>query len=375
MISRANDIRTFFKSIVLFVLFSFIINISFASEHGAENKESFNAGEMISDHIADAHDWHLFDWKGHGVSVPLPIILYHTEKGFNVFMSSKFNHSHDEYLGYRIMTRHFAKENNINTDDFPLGKMVVMTNGLVDAESTAMIYDISITKNVTAMLFSVFLLLFIFIKCAKAYSKTEGHAPKGLQSFMEPIIVFIRDDIAKGSIGEKKYKKFMPYLLTLFFFIWFNNLLGLVPIIPGGANVTGNIAVPMVLALFTFVITTINGNAHYWKHIFAMPGVPKPILILLTPLEVIGIFIKPFVLVVRLFANITAGHIVILVFFSLIFIFGEQSASVGYGVSVASVAFSVFLFFLELLVGLIQAYVFTLLSAIYFGMAVAEDHH
>ncbi|MBN4081827.1 F0F1 ATP synthase subunit A [bacterium AH-315-C07] len=369
----ANVIRTSSKSVILFVLFSLVFNISFASE--GEGDKSFNAGEMIADHISDAHDWHLFDWDGHAVSVPLPVIVYHKEKGWDVFMSSKFNHSHDEYNGYRIMTRHYAEEHDINIAVFPLGKLVAMNNNQIDAESTAMIYDISITKNVTAMFTSIALLLIIFISCAKAYSKREGQAPKGLQSFMEPIIIFVRDEIAKNSIGEKKYEKFMPYLLTLFFFIWINNLMGLIPIIPGGANVTGNIAVPLVLALFTFIITTINGNAHYWKHIFAMPGVPKPILILLTPLEVLGIFIKPFVLVVRLFANITAGHIVILVFFSLIFIFGENSTTAGYGVSVASVAFSIFLFFLELLVGLIQAYVFTLLSAIYFGMATAEAHH
>ena len=151
--------------------------------------------------------------------------------------------------------------------------------------------------------------------------------------------------------------------------------MGLIPLIPGGTNLTGNIAIPIVLALFTFVLTTLNGNAHYWKHIFAMPGVPKPILLILTPLEVAGIFIKPIVLVIRLFANITAGHIVMLVFFSLIFIFGETSAAAGYGVSVASVAFTVFLTFLELLVGIIQAYVFTLLSAIYFGMATAGGDH
>jgi F-type H+-transporting ATPase subunit a len=191
---------------------------------------------------------------------------------------------------------------------------------------------------------------------------------------IETIIVFVRDDIAKMAIGSK-YEKFMPFLLTIFFFIWINNILGLVPIIPGGANVTGNIAVPLVLATFTFVITTINGNRHYWKHIVAMPGVPKPVLLILTPIEVAQIFIRPIVLVIRLFANITAGHISMLVFFSLIFIFQEKSDLAGWGVSVASVAFTIFLNFLELLVGAIQAYVFTLLSAIYFGMAVADETH
>ena len=185
----------------------------------------------------------------------------------------------------------------------------------------------------------------------------------------------MRDDIAKPAIGED-YARFMPYLLTLFFFIWINNIMGLIPIIPGGANLTGNIVVPIVLALFTFVITTINGKAHYWKHIIAMPGVPKAVLLILTPIELIGIFVKPITLIMRLFANITAGHIVMLVFFSLIFLAGDGgSIGMGYGVGIASTAFTIFLTCLEILVGAIQAYMFTLLSAIYFGMAVKTAHH
>ena len=338
-------------------------------------KESFNAGEMIMEHIDDSHEWHLWGEGSGSVSVPLPIILYHQDNGFSIFMSSNFHHGHTAYKGYRLLTEHFLHKHEIDPNDYPHDMVVAVTaEGKLDKASTLKIWDFSITKNVAALLTSVFLLMWIFISIAKTYNKRIGQAPTGMQSFMEPIIMFIRDDIAKPSIGDK-YEKFMPYLLTLFFFIWINNVMGLIPLIPGGTNLTGNIAIPIVLALFTFVLTTINGNAHYWKHIFVMPGVPKPILLILTPLEVVSIFIKPIVLVIRLFANITAGHIVMLVFFSLIFIFGETSVAAGYGVSVASVAFTVFLTFLELLVGVIQAYVFTLLSAIYFGMATAGGDH
>ena len=234
-------------------------------------------------------------------------------------------------------------------------------------------YDLSITKNVASLLFSVILMIWIFLSVAKAYTRREGLAPKGMQSLIEPLIVFVRDDIAKGSIGPN-YVKYMPYLLTVFFFIWINNLLGLIPILPGGANVTGNLAVTGTLAIITFLITSFSANRHYWQHIFAMPGVPKWVLIILTPIEILGVFLRPFVLMIRLFANITAGHIIALSFFSLIFIFGELNAGAGYGVSVVSVAFVIFMSLLELLVAFLQAYVFTLLSAIYFGSAM-EEHH
>jgi F-type H+-transporting ATPase subunit a len=186
--------------------------------------------------------------------------------------------------------------------------------------------------------------------------------------------MLIRDDVAKASIGPK-YERFMPYLLTVFFFILINNLMGLIPIFPGGANLSGNIAVTAVLAVLTLIITLFSSNGHYWRHIFAMPGVPIPVLIILTPIEIMGVVLRPFVLMIRLFANITAGHIIALAFFSLIFIFGKMSPGAGYGVSIISVAFTVFMGMMELLVAFLQAYVFTLLSAIYFGAAVEEHHH
>ncbi len=346
------------------------------SEEHAQSEEKFDAGKMIVDHITDAHDWHLWGHGHSAVSVPLPVILK-SEQGLHFFMSSAFHHDNDgkhvvDHNGERFVRYH----NRIyiaGTSADAEGRFVSV-NEKGEASNVAPL-DFSITKNVAALLFSVILLLWIFLSVAKAYRRREGQAPKGLQSLIEPLIVFVRDEIAKPSIGAK-HMKYMPYLLTVFFFIWINNLLGLIPIIPGGANLTGNIAVTMTLALITFIITTVSANKHYWRHVFAMPGVPVGVLVLLTPIELLGVFLRPFVLMIRLFANITAGHIIALSFFSLIFIFGEMSTGLGLGVSVFSVAFVVFMSLLELLVAFLQAFVFTLLSAIYFGSAVEEhDHH
>ena len=331
--------------VILFLsLFGFdAVPVSASDEHG-EKQAEFNPGEMIIDHISDSHDWHLF---GH-VTVPLPVIIYQPGNGLHVFSSSRFEHGTASYEGFKL-------EKN---------KIV--------AEDGSDLYDISITKNAASLLFVIVLMLIVFTSVAKRYGNSKNAAPKGLQSWLEPIIVFIRDEVAKSSIGEKKYEKYMPFLLTVFFFILFLNLLGLVPIIPGGANVTGNIAITMSLALLTFIITTISANKNYWHHIFAMPGVPVWVLFLLTPIEILGMFLRPFVLMIRLFANIMAGHIIALSFFSLIFIFGKLNMWAGYGTSVVSVAFTIFMTLLELLVAFLQAYVFTLLSAIYFGAAVEE---
>ena len=326
---------------------------------GPENNKSegFNAGDMILHHIYDAHEWHVFDWKGKSYSIPLPIILFHNERGLSVFMSSKFNHGHDTYKNYKL------DHGNI---------VCINDSGELDEAQTAKLWDFSITKNVFSLLFSIMLLMIIFTTISNRYRKNTNQAPRGIQSLLEPIILFIRDDIAKSAIGEKDYKKYLPFLLTVFFFIFLNNLLGLVPFFPGGANLTGNIAVPMVMASLVFIITTLSGKKYYWKHIFAMPGVPKPVLLILTPIEIFGVFLKPLVLMIRLFANITAGHIIILSFFSMIFIFGEMHPLAGYGVSIFSGLFVLFMMTLELLVAFLQAYVFTLLAAMYFGMAVEE---
>jgi F-type H+-transporting ATPase subunit a len=335
-------------------------------KHEGKEKE-FNAGDMIFEHILDSHDWHLFSHY----SIPLPVILYHPDRGFSFFMSSKFNHGHDAYKGYKIQ---YVVDKDGKKSLAP--KLVAVDeHGEYDEKATAGIWDFSITKNVMSLLISLGVMLWIFLSIAKAYRKNALQAPKGKQSFFEPLIIFVRDDIAKAVIPNGKHNKFLPFLLTVFFFIWINNMMGLIPIFPGGVNLTGSISITLVLALITFIITTFSGNKHYWRHIVAMPGVPIGVLIILTPIEILSMFLKPFVLMVRLFANITAGHIIALSFFGLIFIFGEMNAGAGFGVSVLSVAFTVFMMVLELLVAFLQAYVFALLSAIYFGAAVEEAHH
>lgn len=330
-------------------------------DHG-KTEEKFKPGEFIIDHILDNHYWHIADWGHTPIAIPLPVIVYSFKQGkFMVFMSSAFHHGHEAHNGLFLSSEGETK-----------GKIVeVLEDGTIDEESKLPL-DLSITKNVLELFIILAFILWVFLSVAKKYKVRQNMSPKGLQSFLEPLIIFVRDDIAKPSIGHK-YEKYLPFLLSIFFFIFLTNLLGLIPIFPGGANLTGNIAVTMILALFTFAITTFSGNKNYWKHIF-WPPVPHALKILMIPIEIIGVFIKPFVLMVRLFANISAGHIIALGFMSLIFIFGEMSIGGGYGISILSVFFYIFMTMLELLVCFIQAYVFTLLSALYFGMAI-EEHH
>ncbi|MCF8297602.1 MAG: F0F1 ATP synthase subunit A [Saprospiraceae bacterium] len=358
------------KFLLTFILtLCFTVGSVFANDEEHINhettKKEFNAGDMIFDHILDAHEWHIATIGKTHISIPLPIILLDEGK-LHVFLSSKFHHGHESYKGYQLM---LEGENK--------GKII---REVIDAKGNKSVVkplDFSMTKTVMEIIISSILLIIIFVSIAKSYVKRKGHAPKGLQSMIEPLIIFVRDDIAKPSIGEKKFEKYMPFLLSVFFFIFFNNLFGLIPIFPGGANVTGNISVTLVLALFTFTITTFSGNRNYWKHIVNAPGVPWWLKIpfpLMPIVELVGVITKPFVLMVRLFANMTAGHIIILGFMSLIFLFGSMNPALGYGTTLISVPFSIFISLLELLVAFIQAYVFTLLSAMYFGMAT-EEHH
>ena len=359
---------TVFKIIFIFSTLIFQAGILQAKNDSVKEhnraKSGFDAGKMIMHHIGDAYEWHIATVGETHVSIPLPVILYSKQSGLHFFMSGKFHHGTEKYKGF-----------NISHEGEYEGKIV---ESLPNGEEIRPL-DFSVTKNVVALFFSIGLLIWIFLSMAKRYRQNFARAPKGTQSWFEPIIIFIRDDVAKAAIGEASYHKYLPYLLTIFFFILINNLLGLIPVFPGGANLTGNISTTMVLALFTFVITIFSGSKDYWKHIFNTPGVPwwlKIPLPLMPLVEVMGLFIKPFVLMIRLFANISAGHIIVLGFYSLIFIFGERTPAAGYGVSVVSVAFTIFMGILEILVAFIQAYVFTLLSAIYFGMALERhDHH
>jgi F-type H+-transporting ATPase subunit a len=325
---------------LFFVVFLGFSNVTKASDQEHE-EEKFNANEVIIEHVLDDHQWHLTDH----LVIPLPIIVYSAERGLAVFSSSNFfgeHHTPQEFNGYKLEHR----------------KIYLTGSG-------EQVLDLSITKNVAMLFINAGILLFVFLSVAKAYKTNSGKAPKGLQSFIEPIIVFVRDEIVKPNLGHH-YQKYLPYLLTLFFFILFGNLLGL---IPGAANLSGNIAVTLVLAVITFLLTNLNGNAAYWKHIFWTPGVPLPLRLIILPVEIIGIFTKPFSLTIRLFVAITAGHIVLLSLICLTFIF--HSWFVGAGVSVVVL----FISLIELLVAGIQAYVFTLFTSLYIGMATADDHH
>ncbi|KAB2810117.1 F0F1 ATP synthase subunit A [Phaeocystidibacter luteus] len=339
--------------------------------HGEE--EAFDINEMIMHHIADSHSFHLWDTEDehghvHAVSIPLPVILY-TEDGLVMFMSSAFHHdetgSHVAEVGGQRFINVHGKIYHASEEANAHGAYYEEHDG---HPTNAMPLDLSITKNVFTLLLVAFLLLVVFGSTARFYKKNGAVAPKGLASFMEPLVVFVRDDIAKDNIGEKHYERFVPFLLTLFFFIWFSNLLGLIPFFPGSANLTGNIAVTMVLALFTFFVVNFNGKKDYWMHIFWMPGVPYAVRPILAIVEFVGVFTKPFALMLRLFANITAGHILVLSLIGLIFILNSVA------VSALSVPLTLFISTLELLVAALQAYIFALLTALFIGAAV-EEHH
>lgn len=325
--------------------------------HQAEGGK-YDPTPTIMHHIADANEWRLFK----NVAIPLPVMIYNRDhKNWFFGMSNQF---HPDSHG----------EGSTEVNGYKMAhSRVVPTDG-------SKYIDFSITKNVATLLFTSLLMLWLFISIAKAYKKREGQAPKGLQSFFEPLIQFVRDDIARPNLG-KYTDKFLPYLLTVFFFIWFANMLGQIAPI-GLPNLTGNIAVTAVLALFTMLITNFSGKKYYWKHIFDpmgkdMPPVGKALLYpVLVPIEFAGIFLKPLALMIRLFANITAGHIIVMSLVSLIFVFGNAGQSltgslVGTGIAVP---FTLFISVIELLVAFLQAFIFTILSAVFIGMAVEDGH-
>lgn len=314
---------------------------------GAEKK--FNPKETIMEHIADKHEWHMYG-KSY---IPLPVILY-TDKGFETFSSAHLQPQGTVYQG--LYYKYMLVNNKIK---------VVDDNKQIDAVSNKKVLDFSITQNVASMWMTGIILLIVFFSVSGSYKKRVGKAPKGLQSWMEPLILFIRDDVALPNIGVK-YKAYMPLLLTIFFFILINNIFGMIPLFPGGFNLTGNIAVTLVLATIILIVVNIKGNKHYWKHIF----VPNPwwLFPIMIPVEIVSIFSKPIALMIRLFANITAGHIVVLSLVSLIFIFNSL------WISPVSVVFVVFIDTIEVLVAFLQAYIFTMLASLFIGMAIQEHH-
>lgn len=358
--------RTNFPNLLIISLLIVLFSISnssnsFAASDSADPEEEAGGTDFIMHHIADDYQWHIVTLGHTHVTIPLPMFIYdHGE--FKFFMSSDFydeDHKAIAHEGYMIDHGKLVRAGAGHESDDGHGE------GASEEHAAADFLNLSITKNVASLFLSVFLMLITFISIAKRY-KNGVSAPKGLQSLFEPIIVFIRDDIAKTNIGEDKYQRFMPFLLTMFFFILYNNLLGLTP---GAANLTGNIAVTLSLALFTFFITQFNGKKAYWGHIFATPGVPMALRPIILVVEIIGIFTKPISLTLRLFASITAGHIVVLSIVGLGFIL--NSVAVG----VVGTLFSVVITLIEILVAVIQAYVFTLFSSMYIGQAVDDGHH
>lgn len=335
--------------------------VAHSNEHGAEEslskKDKVDA--YIQHHLQDGHDFNLFSDEEKGVhyGFSLPVILW--DNGLQVFSSSKLHHGETvaEHNGNYYVLHHSKiyktdAEGTLSYDEH-------------HHPTNVMPLDFSITKNVVSMLFTAALMFFMFFGLAKSYKK--GPIPTGFGRVLEPLIIFIRDEIAIPNIGEKKYRKFMGYLLTVFFFIWILNLLGMTPL---GINVTGNIAVTVCLALFTFLITQFSANKDYWKHIFWMPGVPVPMKIILMPIELLGTLTKPFALLIRLFANITAGHVVIMSLIAMIFVGKNLAADLP-----ISLGLTLFISVIEVLVAFLQAFIFTMLSSLFIGMAVQDHHH
>lgn len=335
-----------------------------AQEHtnAHESDKGFDIKAEIFGHIRDAHDWHIFSYTNaqgeeKHVSIPLPVVLYRPNDGLQMFMSSAFEHGHAEPNGFKL---------NHET-------------GVVESVDGAKVIDFSITKNVLSMFIVTLLLILLFTSIAKKYKKGIGltSAPKGMQNAIEAIIGFIGDSVAIPSLGKKHYMKFFPLLLSFFFFIWLSNLFGLIPFPPGASNVMGNIAVTLALALVFFIVMLFSSRKGFWMHMLNPPGVPVGIKFILVPIEIISnLLIKPVALAIRLFANIFAGHTIIISIILLVFIFGSLSKVAGWSFLPVSLAFSIFMFFLELLVAAIQAFIFTNLAAVFIGQAIEDhDHH
>jgi len=329
-----------------------------------KQKGNLDVTELIMDHVGDAYEWHITTFGHTYVSIPLPVIVKGKDSGWQIFSSARFEHGTVGYQGFYI-----SQEGNYK------GKIVEKDASGEEVRP----WDLSITKNACSLLLSSAGLIVLILLCARWYKqrkeKPEEVSPKGFIGMMEMLIMSIVNDVVKPCIG-KNYKRYTPYLLTVFFFIFFNNLLGIIPIFPGGANVTGNIAITCVLALFTFVIVNVSGTKEYWKDIF-WPDVPIWLKIppIMPAIELVGVFTKPFALMIRLFANILAGHSIVLGLTCMIFLTVSLGAAMNTGMSVLSVVMTVFIDLVELLVAFIQAYVFTMLSAVFIGLAQAEPHH
>lgn len=327
-------------------------------EHAPKDKNDM-VNAYIDHHLQDSHDFVLFSDEGTGehYGFPLPVILF--DDGVKMFSSSRFHHGEEVA---EVDGNYYAMHHGKIYKTDAKGTMKFDNHGHATNEKP---FDMSITKNVVTMLFVCVLMFLMFAGLAKSYKK--GPIPTGFGRVLEPLILFIRDEVAIPNIGEKKYRKYMGFLLTVFFFIWILNLLGMTPL---GVNVTGNISVTVCLALFTYLITQFSANKDYWKHIFWMPDVPVLMKIVLMPIEILGTLTKPFALLIRLFANITAGHVVIMSLIAMMFVGKNLAADMP-----ISIALTLFISIIELLVAFLQAFIFTMLSSLFIGMAVQEHHH
>lgn len=357
--------KRFFKHFL--AICCLLMPVALSAGENLEEESEFDAAAMIMHHIGDSYEYSILSFtNGRGekikVSLPLPVIIWHKGQ-LKVFMSSSFKGGDelvpigDDYLRlYHEKVYLTDASGAINHDE---------SQSVLNAQPI----NLSITKNVASMMLSCLIMLAIFIPAARRYSRKGALvAPKGAQSIVEPIVLFVRDDIIRAQIDKDKADKFTPFLLTIFLFILINNILGLIPFFPGGANASGNISFTLTLAAFTFILTNISGSKHYWKDVFVVPGTPLPIKLMLVPIEFIGLFTKPFALMLRLFANITAGHIIVLSLVSIIFVMKTII------VAPVSVFLSIMIYCLEFLVSFLQAYIFTLLSSLFIGLAVNEHH-
>lgn len=346
------------KSLLVLVFSLFLglsSNVVFAQENHEtieQREEKFDPTKEIMGHIQDAYEFHFFSIGDFDAAIHLPILLYSPQKGWSFFSSSRFGHEGSEaYDGYRLVN-----------------------NNIVPVEEGVTVYDFSLTKNVVQAILAMGLFVIMMLNIARKYKKGIGvkSAPTGLQSLMEPIITFVRDDVAKVNLGSR-WEKYMPLLLTIFFFILFNALFGM---IPGSANVAGNIAFTFVLGIIALIVILFSTTGHFWQHIFWPPGIPFFVKVILVPVELAGVFIiKPGALIIRLFANMVAGHIIILSFISLIFIFGQMTPVAGWAFSPVSILFTAFMYFIEILVAFVQAFIFTVLTAVFIGQGFEGSDH
>ena len=333
-----------------------------------EEEEGIDPKKIIFEHLGDRYGWEVPFC--HSVSIPLPVIVWSEGSGLHVFSSSRIEHG-------KVYTAADGAKFQVAGEDSPYkGKVVEVTeNAAGGYDFKDKPFDISITKNVCALIISVLVVLWMVLGLARWHRKSKTKAPRKVTGAVEALVVFIYDGVIKPTLKEKA-PKFAPYLLTVFLFIFVMNLLGLIVVFPGGANLTGNIAVTMVLALITFFITNVFGTKHYWKDIF-WPDVPlwlKFPIPIMPIIEIFGVFTKPAALTVRLFANMMGGHMIVIVLTLLIFIFGAMGAAVAGGTAVVSILFSVFMLLIDVLVSFIQAYVFTMLSTLFIGLAQEEGH-